>query len=127
MSYITAVEYNSIMERPQAEATTARIKRASLLLDARIGNYYPDEDTGWKLDIDDLSIDQENAVKEWLSQMIAYLYDNNDIAPSTASLSLGRFSVTEYGQKGRVLPESLCFADSILVSSGLVKRGVTIK
>ena len=127
MSYITAVEYNSIMERPQAEATTARIKRASLLLDARIGNYYPDEDTGWKLDIDDLSIDQENAVKEWLSQTIAYLYDNNDIAPSTASLSLGRFSVTEYGQKGRVLPESLCFADSILVSSGLVKRGVTIK
>ena len=127
MSYITAAEYNEIMDRPLAEATDARIKRASLLLDARIGNYFPDEVTGWKLDMDDLAVDRVNAVKEWLSQMIAYLYENNDQAPSTASLSLGRFSVTEYGQKGRVLPESLCFADSILVSSGIVRLGVIVK
>ncbi len=127
MTYLTASEYNSISDRPQAEATTARINRASLLLDARIGNYLPDEDTGWKLDIDNLPKNQENAVKEWIAQMVAFLYDNGDVAPTAASLSLGRFSVTEHGQKGQILPEALNFADSILVSSGIIKRGVNVK
>ncbi len=127
MPYLTAAEYNNITERPAAEATDARINRASLLLDARIGNYEPDEDTGWKLNMDDISTNQEFAVKEWVAQMIAFLYDNHDGAPSAASLSLGRFSVTEHGQKGHVLPEALNFADAILASSGAIKRGVNVK
>lgn len=124
MSYITASEYNSITERDQAEATNARIKRASLMLDARIGNHIPDETTGLKLDVDKLSKHRQNAVKEWVAQMVMFLYDNGDVAPSAAHLSLGRFSTTSHGQGNQVLPVELNFADSILVSSGVVRRGV---
>jgi hypothetical protein len=127
VSYITAAEYNSITGRTKAEATSGRITRACLLLDARIGNYPPDATTGWKLDMDDLTVHQERAVHEWVAFMIAFLYDNDDVAPSAASLTLGRFSVTEHGQQGNLLPERLGFVDTILISSGLIKRGVDIK
>lgn len=124
MPYLTDLEYNQLMDRSQAEATAARIRRASMLLDARIGNYIPDEKTGMKLDVKSLPIHQSRAVKEWVAQMVAYLFDNGDSAPSVASITLGRFSVTEHGQQGRILPESLGFADALLISSGLVQRGV---
>ncbi len=127
MSYITAEEYNSIIERPQDEATDVRIRRASQLLDARIGNYLPDKDTGRKLNLDNAPKHQKDAVKEWTAQMVSFLFDNGDAAPSAASLSLGRFSVTEHGQKGQVLPERMNLVDSILVSSGIVRRGVISK
>ena len=124
MPYLTDLEYNQMMDRPQAEATAARIRRASMLLDTRIGNYVPDEKTGMKLDVENLPAHQSSAVKEWVAQMVAYLFDNGDSAPSAASITLGRFSVTEHGQQGRILPESLGFADALLISSGLVQRGV---
>lgn len=127
MSYLTANEYNDITGRSQVEATDFRIKKASMLLDARIGNYIPDEKTGMKLDVESLPAYQSNAVKAWVAQMVAYLYDNNDSAPSAASITLGRFSVTEHGQQGRILPESLGFVDALLVSSGLVRRGVRVR
>lgn len=125
--YITAEEYENITGRAQAEATEYRIKRASQLLDARIGNYTPDKETGLKLDIEELPLFQENAVKEWVAQMIAFLFDNSDVAPTAASLSLGRFSVTEHGQKGTVMPESMNLVDALLVSAGLVRRGVKVR
>lgn len=96
-----------------------------MLLDARIGNYSVNED-GWKLDLTILPSHQLNAVKEWMAQMVAFLYENSDVAPSSASVSLGRFSVTEHGQKGTLIPESLGFVDSLLVSSGLIRRGVMV-
>ena len=126
MSYLTANEYNSITGRPQSEAPDSRIKRASLLLDARIGNYLPDKITGMKLDTEHLPVFQSNAVKEWVAQMVAFLYENNDAAPSTSSITLGRFSVTEHGQQGKILPEPLIFADTLLASSGLIRRGVRL-
>jgi len=124
VGYITAAEYNEITERPQAEATNSRIKHASALLDARIGNYFPDPTTGLKLHLDDLSQAQKDAVKEWVARAVAFLIDNNDAPPSAASISLGRFSVQSSQNQG--LPDALSFADSILVSSGLIKRAVNI-
>jgi hypothetical protein len=125
MAYITAAEYTQITGRSSLEANDARIKRASMLLDSRIGNYLVSE-AGWKLDLTTLPAHQLNAVKEWVAQIITFLYENSDSAPTSASLSLGRFSVTEHGQKDRLLPESLGFADSVLVSSGLIRRGVMV-
>lgn len=125
MAYITSAEYAQLTGRNWREATDARLQRASMLLDARIGNY-PVLASGWKLDLLSMPVYQVNAVKEWVAQMTAFLYENGDSAPTSASLSLGRFSVTEHGQKDRLLPESLGFADSVLVSSGLIRRGVKV-
>ena len=125
MPYLTDLEYNQLMDRSQAEATAARIRRASMLLDARIGNY-PVLASGWKLDLLSLPVHQVNAVKEWVAQMVAFLYENSDSAPSSASVSLGRFSVTEHGQKGSLIPESLGFADAALIAAGLIRRGVKV-
>ena len=124
--YITASEYSEITDRPQEEATIGRIRRASQLLDARIGNHAPNWKTGFKLDLKSLPAVQQNAVKEWVAQMVIYFHENNDAAPSAASVSLGRFSVTNPGQQGKVLPEQLNLADAILVNSGLVRRGVSV-
>lgn len=125
MAYITAAEYEQITGRDRLEATDARLQRASALLDARIGNY-PVLASGWKLDLLSLPVHQVNAVKEWVAQMVAFLYENSDVAPSSASVSLGRFSVTEHGQKGSLIPESLGFADAALIAAGLIRRGVKV-
>ncbi|MFA7215381.1 MAG: hypothetical protein WC187_04980 [Bacillota bacterium] len=70
---------------------------------------------------------RKNAVKEWVAQMVSFLYDNGDVSPSAASISLGRFSVTEHGQKGQLIPERMGLADAVLASSGIVIRGVKTK
>lgn len=130
MTYITAAEYEAITERPQAEATDARIKRASQLLDARIGNYPFDAKTGFKLDVDILPKHQREAVKDWVAHMISFLYENGGVAPAAlGALKLGRFSVSQHGgaQPGHVLPDEITYMDAILVSSGIVKRGVGSK
>jgi hypothetical protein len=119
--YITSAQYKDITTRPEAEATEARIKKASLLLDARIGHYERNAE-GWKLDLDGLTNHQKLAVRDWTAWMIAYLFDNNDQAPTTASISLGRFSVTEHGQKGKTIPEELNWSDMMLEDSGLINR-----
>ncbi len=124
--YLTATEYARLTGRGQLEATDARIRRASMLLDARIGNHLR-ASSEWKLDLTKLEAHQVSAVKEWVAQMAAFLAENADIAPTSASVSLGRFSVTEYGQRGQVIPESLGFADAALVSAGLVRRGVLVR
>ncbi len=120
--YITPVEYQEITGRDKAEAIAGRIKLATQLLDARIGPRERDIMTGLKLDLDTLLLHQKDAVKAWCAHMIAYLVDNGDKAPTTETLSLGRFSVTEHGQKESIIPEELGFADSILAASGLINR-----
>jgi|GEM_PF-2504815 len=122
--YLTAAEYAQITGRDESEATTARLKRASLLLDSRIG-YYTRTD-GWKLDLDGLAVHEKSAVQEWVAQMVAFLTDNNDLAPSAASISLGRFSVTEHGQKGQLMPEELNLADAMLDAAGVINRNVIL-
>ncbi|MFA5485347.1 MAG: hypothetical protein WC260_03830 [Candidatus Pacearchaeota archaeon] len=124
--YISPEEYSDITFRYRLEATEERIKRACLLLDARIGNHSVGRD-GWKLDMDRLPEYRKNAVKEWVAQMVSFLYDNGDVSPSAASISLGRFSVTEHGQKGQLIPERMGLADAVLASSGIVIRGVKTK
>ncbi len=126
--YITSSEYNALTGRPAAEATAARIKRASQSLDARIGNHRI-MTTGWKLEIDELPADQQAAVKEWTARMIAYLTENGDEAPSTDGVTLGKFSLSKSaGNSGSVMgiPGEMRFADNILVSTGLIKRKVRL-
>jgi len=124
--YLTAEEYNEITGRDIEEATDARLKRASMLLDARIG-YHKRGSDGWKLELDDLPGNQTDAAKEWVAQMVIFLADNNDQAPSAASISLGRFSVTEHGQQEQLIPEEMNLADMILESSGLVNRAAFLR
>ena len=132
MSYLTAAEYAEITERPEEEATDTRIKRASMLLDARIGNYFFDRDTGRKLNMEKLPKHQQEAVKQWVAHMISFLFDHGDVAPSVTggSISLGRFSVsqgtgTQPGQAA--VPEQMNLTDAILVSSGIIRRGVEVR
>ncbi len=128
MAYIDPVDYGELTGRPMSEASVSRILRASLLLDARIGNY-PLNRSGWKLDVDSMPEKKRMAVKDWVSQMVAFLRDNNDALPSASSISLGRFSVTsaaDKSQKGQILPESLLLSDAILVGEGLIRSKVRI-
>ncbi len=133
--YITAAEYVSLTGRPIAEATTIRITMASKLLDNRIGNYAIDT-TGYKittpvwtvwddgLDIT-LNTAKKDAVKLWVATMIGYLVDSGGLPPTTSqNVKLGRFSVGKASSSGSLLPEEMGFADSILVTSGIINRKV---
>lgn len=122
--YITPEEYAEITGRDATEAIPGRIKMATQLLDARIGPRERDIITGLKLDLATLPVRQRDAVKAWCAEMIAYLVDNGDKAPTTETVTLGRFSVTEHGQKTSLVPEEMWFVDSILVSSDLINRKV---
>jgi len=124
--YITAAQYATITGRNASEATEVRRKRASLFLDARIG-YYERNDDGYKLDLDGLTNYQKEIVQEWTAWMVVFLYDNNDLSPSAASVSLGRFSVTEHGQQGQVIPEQMSLTDHLLETSELINRSAVLK
>jgi hypothetical protein len=124
--YITAAEYATITGHASTEATEARRKRASLMLDARIG-YYDRNSDGYKLDLDGLTNYQKDIVQDWVAWMVVFLTDNNDMSPSAASVSLGRFSVTEHGQQGNPIPEQMSLSDQMLESSGLVNRAAVLK
>jgi len=134
--YITSTEYATLTGRSSAECTTIRLAIACKLLDNRIGNYAIDTNSGYKINGSwqvwdeglnvDLNTNQIAAVKNWVALMIGYLVDSNDTPPSNASsVRLGRFSVNK-GNNGNnsLLPESMGFVDSILVSSGLINRKV---
>lgn len=121
--YITSIEYAQLTGKDASEATDNRITMASTLLDSRIGNY-PFNSDGYKLDVDELVTVQSRAVKLWVSQMVSYLYDNDDETPDSENISLGRFSVS--GQSSQLLPQSMRYADTLLINSGLVKRGVRL-
>lgn len=137
--YITAAEYLSLTGRPASEASTYRLTIASKLLDARIGNYIIQDD-GYKIDsstwkvwwngiLTEISQAKKDAVKLWVSQMVSYLTDNNDSPPSNdQNVKLGRFSVGNNSNLNsiKLIPDSMNFVDSILVSSGIINRAVNM-
>jgi len=135
VSYITAARYAELTGRAQSEATLLRRTRASQMLDARIGNYLPDETTGWKLDLDDttvVSVAQKLAVETWVAQAIMYFAMNNDGTGNWFSVRLGRFQASKGSGLGDAskqvgdMPTVMNIADSILVDSGIIKRAVKV-
>ena len=138
--YITAIEYKSFTGRPRSEATKVRIRIASKLLDSRIGNHGV-YSNGWKIDKEDtyewyvddntlLAHDQVIAVKMWVSVMVSCLYDNDNKPVTNKNIKLGRFSVGNTGGSSifnKVLPEEMAYQDSILTSSGIIKRAIDIR
>lgn len=138
--YITATEYNTIIGRPATEATNYRITVSSKMLDSRIGNYLIQSDGykinsstwkyWWKGVLTDVPTVQKDAVKLWVAQMISFLTDNNNLpANKSNNIKLGRFSVGKNIGSGAslgVLPEQMEFADSILISSGIINRAVNM-
>lgn len=134
--YITAVEYAILMGRDSEECTVSRLTIACKLLDSRIGNY-PINDDGYKIRTSDWALmykgqyqvlhqSKIDAVQLWVATMVSYLYDNNDAPPSsTNNLKLGRFSVGGNSSSSS-FPSELSFADSILVSSGIINRRVGV-
>lgn len=137
--YITASDYNNLTGRPASEATVIRLTIACKLLDSRIGNYPTNED-GYKIRDSDWTVfykgqyqtlhqSKIDAVKLWVATMISFLTDNNNNPPSSANnLKLGRFSIGKSNQQtsgsNSMLPGELGFADSILVSSGIINLKV---
>src|SRR5690554_4123348 len=119
--YITCEQYEQITGHDPYEATDARIKRSSRLLDARIGNH-PRGD--WKLDMDSLESFQQDAVKEWVSWMVFSLVENGDSVQVNETVRLGRFSATAREQADEYMPDELIYADQQLKDSGLIRRGV---
>lgn len=154
MSYITSSEYAALTGRDSSEATSIRIKIASKLLDSRIGNYgiYTN---GYKIDTSsstwyvtpifltddrefinvsntnykvEVTSGQKEAIKIWIAGMIAELYDSGDISSTEDNLTLGRFSVSKSkNSSGAILPQSMGYYDSILISSGIIERRVGLK
>jgi hypothetical protein len=126
MAYIDAAEYNALTGRDASEATTARIMLASSMLDARIGNYPTDESTGYKLDLDLLTIAQKRAVQLWVAYMVYGLFETGDTLQTGGSLTLGRFSegVTSNQAIGQIMPDQVKSADAVLKASGLINRHV---
>ena len=132
--YITPTEYNTITGRDSAEATTIRITLSSKLLDSRIGNYPIFENIGYKINSSwqveedgvntTLTKSKKDAVQMWVAQMVSFLYDNNDTPPTSESgVSLGRFSVNGSSNISNI-PDEVKYADSILISSGIINRKV---
>jgi hypothetical protein len=138
--YITDTEYKSFTGRPKTEATKVRIRIASKLLDNRIGNHGV-YSNGWKIDKDSydewyvdnntlLAHDQVIAVKMWVSVMVSCLYDNDNKPVTNKNVKLGRFSVGNSGESSifnKVLPDEMAYQDSILISSGIIKRAIDIR
>jgi len=134
LMYITPTEYNTITGRDSTEATTIRITLSSKLLDSRIGNYPTFEDIGYKINSSwqveedgvntTLTKSKKDAIQMWVAQMVSYLYDNNDTPPTSESgVSLGRFSVNGSSNISDI-PDEVKYADSILISSGIINRKV---
>ncbi|MBN2545693.1 MAG: hypothetical protein WC346_19490 [Methanogenium sp.] len=135
--YLTATEYNTYTGRPSSEATTLLIRQACKLLDSRIGNHgiYSN---GYKIDttnstwyVDNYYIvttDQKEAVKMWVASMIQEMVINGTTVNNIKGVSLGRFSVQKgSSSSNQILPSSMGYIDSILISSGIIKRELMIK
>lgn len=129
-SYITPAEYSEITGREPSQATEARLRRASSLLDSRIGvRYTYDETTGRKLDLTAQTVARAEAVKSWVAWMVLALHDNDDSPAVNDSVTLGRFTVQSQstGSRARVtLPDEVVWADEVLVDVGIVDLRVRI-
>jgi hypothetical protein len=112
--YITSSEYNTYTGRSAVEAATHRIAIASRLLDARIVGYEMiDEDV-----MDELTEEQQYAIKYWTSCMVTYLYENKDRQPDKTYIRLGRFEQRN-NTGATTLFGTLAFADKMLQQAGL--------
>ena len=129
-AYITSTEYNAITGRLIGEATSARLLRASQLLDARIGvRYAYDETTGRKLDLTTLPLHKTNAVKAWVAWMVAALAINADSPAVNESVTLGRFTLQAQNTGSRqpiTLPDEVVWADEVLRDVSLINRSVSV-
>lgn len=149
--YLTAAEYVTLTGKPIADANTVNIYMACKLLDSRIGNY-GELSTGWKIDdtastwyvqydinnYNDLSILQYNnkyevtagqkqAIKMWVAGMISAIALNGASPNTSKNVKLGRFSVGSGSSSGsQIMPESMGYYDSILISSGIINRKVNL-
>ncbi|MFA6711920.1 MAG: hypothetical protein WCS33_04355 [Candidatus Caldatribacteriota bacterium] len=138
--YLTSIEYNTYTGRPSSEATPLLIRQSSKLLDSRIG-IHGVYSNGYKIDtfssatnwyVDNYYIvteDQKEAVKMWVASMIQEMVISGSISSSNIdSISLGRFSVKKgSSSSNQILPSSMGYVDSILISSGIIKRRLCIK
>ena len=124
--YITPEIYEELTGRDVSEASEVRIRRASRLLDSRIGMYERDD---WKLDLDELTDYQKEAVQMWVSYVVVSFAMNNDSIQVNESIKLGRFSVSarQGGDSATVIPDQLRYADIQLKDSGLIKRNIPIQ
>ena len=154
MGYITSSEYAALTGRDSSEASLIRINIASKLLDSRIGNYgiyqngqkidttsstwyvspifLPDDrefvndsNTNYKVAV---TTGQKEAIKIWVSGMITELYNSGNSSSTEDNLKLGRFSVSKSkNSNGAILPQSMGYHDSILISSGIIEKRVGLK
>jgi len=135
--YLTSTEYNTYTGRSASEATVLLIRQAEKLLDSRIGNHliYSNgykintSSNTWYIDnYDTVSTNQKEAIKMWVASMIQEMVINGISPTNEKSIRLGRFSVQkENTTTGKILPETMNYVDSILISSGIIKRAVRIK
>jgi len=133
--YLNAMEYASITGSPAGDATYSRIYQACKMLDSRIGNYAV-YDSGWKIDysittwyvngLTEVMEDQKQAIKIWIANLIAVFVINGSMPSATKSVTLGRFSVNKGGAGGAILSDEMGYADSILISSGIINRSVML-
>lgn len=154
MGYITSSEYAALTGRDSSEASAIRINLASKLLDSRIGNYGIYQ-SGWKIDTssstwyvspiflpddrefvnvsntsykNEVTTGQKEAIQIWVAGMITELYNSDNVASTEDNLKLGRFSVSKSkNSSSAILPQSMGYHDSILISSGIVERRVGLK
>ena len=122
--YIEETDYAASTGRSDAEATDVRIKRASRLLDTRIGCWTRKTSgtyLGWKLDLSDFDDYRSEAVQEWVAWMVAALFDSDDVMESGGdSIKLGKFSVSRSTMKTG-MPAKLQYVDAQLVDANMVK------
>lgn len=127
--YVDESTYISITGKEPEAFLNSRSKRASRLLDVRLGNRKrldkSDNDyDGYKVDLDAVKTYQKEAVQEWVSWMIYTLWENNDSVEINESIKLGRFSVTKRDGKSEMIPDALVYADQMIKDSGLVQFGL---
>lgn len=130
MAYIDAATYASLTGKDASEATDARLKLASRLLDNRIGNYIRIDDSdsdynGFKLNLDKLKSWQKEAVQQWVAWMVSALYANGDAPDTFQQIRLGRFSVTENSEdENNTLPNQVKYADMLLRDAKIINTQV---
>ena len=130
MAYIDAATYASLTGKDASEATDARLKLASRLLDNRIGNYIRIDDSdsdynGFKLNLDKLKSWQKEAVQLWVAWMTAALHVGGDAPDTFQQIRLGRFSVTENSvTENSTLPNQVKYADMLLRDAKIINTHV---
>ncbi len=125
-SYITSGDYATITGGDQDDATAPRMKRASMLLDARCGLTLraSSEDDLLLLDLDNLNARQREAARQWVAWFVYSLAENGDSIQAEETIRLGRFQATARENRNEIVPDEMMYADQMLKSSGLIRRDI---